>query len=259
MSGPVRRAGSAVAVLTALSGVVGLSGCGQQQPAPVPVPGPTATPTSPTPAATPRVAAPAAATPTAAVEPTTTNTLPPPPAPTGPAPSTAGGLTAAALPVPEGWRAVALDGGEEEGFEGNGTWVHQRDPRYAALDVIGIGCAPVTRDDYADPVAALEGNYEGRGRRPGVGLALQFTDADAAERYFGLYRQQVQACTKPGGPVRTTLVPGVDGLADHRRYDDGEWTEVGRRVGNRVVLVILSDPGFTIKRAAAQAIADQIK
>ena len=58
--------------------------------------------------------------------------------------------------------------------------------------------------------------------------------------------------------MRTTLIDGVDGLADHRRYDDGEWTEVGRRVGNRVVLVILADPGFTIQRAAAQAIADQI-
>ena len=260
MSGPVRRAGAAVALLAALGGTVGLAGCGRPQP--VPLHAPTAAPTSPTATETPLASTPAAstpaATPTTAVEPTTTNTLPPPPAPTGPAPSTAGELTADALPVPAGWRAVALDGGEEEGFEGNGTWVHERDPRYAALDVIGIGCAPVTRDDYADPVAALEGNYEGRGGRPGVGLALQFPDADAAERYFGLYRQQVQACTKAGGPVRTTLIDGVDGLADHRRYDDGEWTEVGRRVGNRVVLVILADPDFIIRRAAARAIAAQI-
>jgi hypothetical protein len=193
-----------------------------------------------------------------AAEPTTTNTLPPPAPPTGPAPSTAGDLGAAALPVPKGWRTVALDGGEEEGFKGNGTWVHERDPRYAAADVIGVGCAPVTRDDYTDPVAALEGNYEGKGRLPGVGLALQFADSGAAERYFTLYRDQVEACTRADGPVRTTLVTGVDGLVDHRTYDDGEWTEIGRRTGNRVVLVILADPEHTMTRTAAQAILDQI-
>ena len=193
-----------------------------------------------------------------AAEPTTTNTLPPPPPPTGPAPSTAGELTAAALPVPKGWRTVALDGGEEEGFEGNGTWVHERDPRYAASDVIGVGCAPVTRDDYTDPVAALEGNYEGQGRRPGVGLAMQFADA-------GRGHALLHALPRPGAGLHHVrragadhLIPGVDGLADHRTYDDGEWTEIGRQTGNRVVLVILADPGHTISRAAAQAILDQI-
>ena len=33
------------------------------------------------------------------------------------------------------------------------------------------------------------------------------------------------------------------GLADHRTYDDGEWTEIGRQTGNRVILVILADHG----------------
>ena len=160
--------------------------------------------------------------------------------------------------MPKGWKTVALDGGEEEGFEGNGTWVHERDPRYAAADVIGVGCAPVTRDDYTDPVAALEGNYSGPGRRPGVGLAMQFVDADAASRYFTLYRQQVEACAQGDGPVQVTVIKGVDGLADRRRYDDGDWTEIGRQVGNRVVLVILSDPGHKMSRAATQAVLTQI-
>ena len=170
----------------------------------------------------------------------------------------AGELSADALPVPAGWRTEALDGGEEEGFEGNGTWVHARDPRYAAQDVIGVGCAPVTRDDYADPVAALEGNYASKGGAPGVGLALQFADPDAARHYFDLYRGQVQACSTKNGPVHITMITGVDGLADHRRYDDGEWTEVGRQTGDRVTLVILSDPGGKIDRAAAQAILNQM-
>jgi hypothetical protein len=260
MPRPVGRLGAALLVLAGMVSLVACSG-------PETVPAPTAPPSSRTGTALPSstasatgggTAAPTAAA-TVAAEPTTTNTLPPPPPPTGPAPSTAGELTAKALPVPKGWRTVALDGGEEEGFEGNGTWVHERDPRYAAADTIGVGCAPVTRDDYSDPIAALEGNYERSGRLPGVGLAMQFADPAAAERYFTLYRTQVEACTMAGGPVRTTLIADVDGLADHRRYDDGDWTEVGRQLGSRVVLVILSDPGHKITPAAAQAILDQIK
>jgi hypothetical protein len=249
-------------VLAALTLTTVTAACTGAEPSPSPT---TPPPTTATASATPsgRTLAPtgtprASATPLA-VEPTTTNTLPPPSPPTAPAPSVAGELTADALPVPAGWRTVALDGGEEEGFEGNGTWVHERDPRHAAQDVIGVGCAPVTRDDYADPVAALEGNYASKRGAPGVGLALQFADPDAARRYFDLYREQVEACTTKAGPVRTTMITGVDGLADRRRYDDGEWTEVGRQAGNRVILVILSDPGGKIDRVAAQAILDQMR
>jgi hypothetical protein len=171
----------------------------------------------------------------------------------------AGKLTTHALPVPAGWRTVALKGGDEDGFKGNGTWVHARDPRYAAQDVVGVGCAPVTRDDYTDPVAALEGNYTSKGGAPGVGLAMQFADAGTARRFFELYRKQIQACTGRSGPVRITMISGVNGLADHRRYDDGDWTEVGRQTADRVILVILSDPGRTIGRAAASKIANQIR
>jgi len=256
----VRRFGAALALLAGAASLVACSGpqTGPAPTAPPPSPSATALP-SPTVSATGGGAAAPTTTATVAAEPTTTNTLPPPPPPTGPAPSTAGELTAKVLPVPKGWRTVALDGGEEEGFEGNGTWVHERDPRYAAADTIGVGCAPVTRDDYTDPVAALEGNYEGPGRLPGVGLAMQFADAGAAEHYFTLYRNQVEACTNADGPVQTTLVTGVDGLVDHRRYDDGDWTEIGRQTGNRVVLVILADPGHRMTRAAAQAVLDQIR
>jgi hypothetical protein len=255
------RAGLAVLTLTLATG---LYGCSTARPAAAPTPPlitasstESASPATPTPGPT----ATAAATRASAlpVEPTTTNTLPPPSPPTAPAPSAAGELKADALPVPAGWRTVALDGGDEEGFEGNGTWVHTRDPRYAAQDVIGVGCATVTRDDYADPIAALEGNYASKSGAPGIGLALQFADPDAARHYFELYRKQAEACTTKPGPVRTTMITGVTGLADHRRYDDGEWTEVGRQVGDRVILVILSDSGRKIDRAKAQAILDQIR
>jgi hypothetical protein len=195
-------------------------------------------------------------------EPTTTNTLPPPPAPTAAAPSTAGDLRASALPVPAGWRTVARRGSEEEGYRGNGTWVHARDPRYAAQDVITVGCADVTRDDYPDPVAALAGDYIDARKRPGVGLALEFADADAAGRYWARYTDQVRACRTLRDPVHTELVAagprGPDELVDRRTYPDSEWTEVARRSGTRIRLVILTDPGHQITAARARRLLDQM-
>ena len=206
--------------------------------------------------ADPATAGPVAVDP--APEPTTTNTLPAPPPPSDPAPSTAGVLTADALPVPTGWSTVVREGGTEEGFQGNGTWVHARDPRYAAQDAITIGCADVTRDDYPDPVAALEGNYTDDDGAPGVALALEFLDEAAAAAYWRQYTAQVEACRTPGGPVQTELVEGLPGLLDRRTYPDGDWTEVGRRAGTRITLVILSDEGHRISEAEARALLEQL-
>jgi hypothetical protein len=194
----------------------------------------------------------------APVEPTTTNTLPPPPPPSGPAPSTAGSLSAKSLPTPSGWQTAALEGGDEEGFRGNGTWVHARDPRYAAHDVIAVGCAAITRDDYPDPTAALEGNYIDPSGDPGVGLVLEFTDEQAATDYFQLYRDQVEACTTTDEPVHTTIISGTSGLVDRRIYPDSKWTEIVEQRGKIITLIILNDPDQAIGRASAQRILDQI-
>lgn len=191
-------------------------------------------------------------------EPTTTNTLPPPPPPSGPAPSTAGGLSDRSLPIPSGWGTAVLDGGDEEGFLGNGTWVHARDPRYAAHDVIALGCVAVTRDDYTDPTAALEGNYQNRSGDGGIGLVLEFDDEQAASHYFELYRRQVQSCTTRDEPVHTTILSGVSGLVDRRTYPDSKWTEIAERNGRRITLIILTDPGHSISKASAQRILNQI-
>ena len=195
----------------------------------------------------------AAATPSEIPEPTTTNTLPPPSAPTAPAPSTAGDLDARALPVPPGWRTVAREGGEEEGYLGNGSWLHGRDPRYAAFDAITIGCAPITRDDYPDPTAALEGTYD-RSGEPGIGLVLQFAGPAQARAYFEQYVRQVDACRGPDAPVQIERLPSSRGLIDRRAYDDGSWTEIAGRVDRRVTLVILSDPGRDVDAAQADEI-----
>lgn len=245
--------------LAALACAATLSACTPSVPT-GPATAPAATSTAPA------QSAPAAATasPPAIVEPTTTNTLPPPPEPTGPAPSTAGRLTAAALPVPAGWRSVALPGGDEEGYLGNGTWVHARDPRYAAQAVASVGCADVTRDDYRDPVAALEGSYR-RGEEIGVGLVLEFADAAAAASYFTLYRAQIEACEEPGQVVETevlatpTAPDGGQGLVDRRTDSGAAWTEVVEQNGPRLTLIILGDADARITAGAAQDVLDQIR
>jgi hypothetical protein len=107
------------------------------------------------------------------------------------------------------------------------TWVHARDPRYAAQDMIALGCAAVTRDDYTDPTAALEGNYQNRSGDGGIGLVLEFDDERAASHYFELCRRQAQSCTTRDEPVKPRL-SGVSGLVDRRTYP----TASGRRSPN---------------------------
>ncbi|MET1006716.1 MAG: hypothetical protein ABWX96_14290 [Propionibacteriaceae bacterium] len=185
------------------------------------------------------------------VEPTTTNTLPPPPRPSKPAPSTAGPLSAKSLPVPDGWKTVVRKGGSEAGFEGNGTWVRGRDPRYAAQDVITLGCAVVTRDDYSDPTAALEGSYQKEGQ-PGIGLVLQFSSDAKASDFYALYLRQVRACSVGSTGLLIKVVATDPGLIDQRSAPDGDWTEVGALVGRRLTLVILGDPGHRITQQQSE-------
>lgn len=256
-----RLAAGAAAILTIVAG------CTTETPAdPSPASAPTVESTAgptddatagPTAGATTGPTRAATRTPSAAApEPTTTNTLPPPAART-PEPSTAGVLTARSLPVPRGWRTVVREGGPEEGYLGNGTWTHGRDPRYAARDTITVGCAPVTRDDYPDPDVALEGTYEDAAGAPGVALAMQFASPQTAAAYWSGYLGQLAACTDPAGPVLITVVDAGDSLINHRAYPDGEWTEVGLLAGPRVTLMIMSDAQLRIGRTeAAEIVAD---
>ena len=150
-------------------------------------------------------------------------------------------------------------GGSEEGYLSNGTWVHARDPRYAANDVLTLGCAEVTRDDYADPTHALEGTYaKGKGQA-GIGLVLQFGTASTARDFYTRYLQQVSACRGTDGPVMTTVLGSRLGLIDRRSYPDGDWTEVGALDGSRLTLVILNDPGHRISVAQSEVLLRQIR
>lgn len=165
--------------------------------------------------------------------------------------------------MPRGWRPVARKGGGEQGYLGNGSWTHARDPRYAAQDVITVGCASITRDDYTDPVAALEGTYGRKGAidsEPGVGDVLQFKNAANAATYYRHYLGQVGACNDPDGQVYAKIISSDHGLIDQRVYDGStDWTEIAKLTGDRVTLIILTDPGHKITRAAAEAVLAKIK
>lgn len=159
--------------------------------------------------------------------------------------------------MPAGWKTVARKGGSEEGYQGNGTWVHARDPRYAAHDVITLGCADITRDDYPDPVSALEGTYQ-RSGQPGIGLVLQFADAAKAKTYATAYRRQVASCRGADPPVRAKILPSSYGLIDQRSSSDGDWTEAVRLQDSRLTLVILSDPGHRVSRAQVESLLQSV-
>ena len=58
--------------------------------------------------------------------------------------------------------------------------------------------------------------------------------------------------------MRITIETDVGGLVDRRTYPDSEWTEIAERNGRRITLIILSDPGHNLSKAAAQRILDQI-
>jgi hypothetical protein len=166
-------------------------------------------------------------------------------------------LSAKSLPVPSGWKTVVRKGGSEEGFEGNGSWVRGRDPRYAANDIITLGCATVTRDDYPDPTAALEGSYEKAGQS-GIALALQFATKAKAKDFYAVYTRQVRACAGSAGPVSIRIISSERGLIDQRSYPDGDWTEVGALRGDRLTLIILSDPGHRISPAQSERLLSAI-
>jgi len=257
--GTSRLLGTGTALI--MLGGLGLAACSGKAPAPgAATQAPSATSaTGPIPSATAARGTDTPSTSPTVVEPTTTNTLPPPTVANKPAPKKSGPLTAAALPVPHGWHAVALAGGPDEGYQGNGTWVHGRDPRYAAQEVITIGCAAITRDDYRDPLHALEGTYENAAGAQGVGLVLQFSGPEPAARFYDLYRSQVAACTTTDNPVRTTIIPSSAGLIDHRRYPGADWTEVAKLSGARLTMIILSDPGYKISKQAAERLLGQIR
>ncbi len=154
--------------------------------------------------------------------------------PASPAATTAGELDRTSLPQPDGWDRVALDGSPDEGFTGNGTWLHAVDPARKGSDVLAIGCAATTTDAPA-PIAALEGNLSSEGR-PGVSIAMQFASDGAAQEYFAVWQSQMRACI---GTSVTELETSDDTWWGHWDVDGSLWSEAAGQRGDTVKLTLL--------------------
>ncbi len=182
--------------------------------------------------------------------------LPAPPMPSTPAASAAGGLTEKTLPAPPGWKPVVAAGGPDEGYIGNGTAARARDPRYAAYEILAIGCAPVTRADWTDPTGALEVEL-GNGSQQGFGEALQFATAANATTWFTVWKQQLTACTDV--PNVTIVTQGPNRLIGRRDYGSGEsYAELALVEGRLIRLYILADPQQQLNSTTVQQFADTL-
>lgn len=181
--------------------------------------------------------------------------LPAPSEASTPAASTAGRLSTASFPLPTGWKPVADGGGAEKGYLGNGTPAHARDPRYAAYELMAVGCATVKRSTWTDPTAALEVTLA-KGQAKGVADALEFSTAQQASAWFGLWKEQVQAC-RSGNDPRTTGSGDATSWVGTRSYAGGDsWSETAAVTGSTVRLYAL--PG-TIGTAAQRALLAQLR
>lgn len=167
----------------------------------------------------------------------------PPPAPTAPAPTTAGGLSETDVATAEGWHPTAKPGGPEEGFLGNGTWVHATSPEHSGYAAIALGCTELGA--YPAPVAALEGNLTDDAGHPGVGLTLEFANAADAGAYFAEWVRQAEACDG----AATQKVSATDDTWLGRRHLDTVWSETAGVRGNTVRLLIVNSPDADLSGA----------
>ena len=216
--------------VAAALGAVVLAGCA---PAPTPTEPPSAPPrptvsVPPQPSSAPASAASTTRSPEPALPPQE-----PPPAPVSPAPSTAGSLGEADVAKAEGWTPTARPGSSEEGYLGNGTWVHAVSAEHSAYAAIALGCAELGA--YPQPTAALEGTLAGPEGRPGVGVTLEFAGADEARGYFDEWVRQAKACE---GTATELLSLDADTWVGRRNLET-LWSETVGVRGERVVLLIV--------------------
>lgn len=161
--------------------------------------------------------------------------VPEPQAPSGPAATTAGSLDESSLPVPSPWEPVVREGSIDEGYLGNDSWVHEVDPVLRGAGTLAVGCDDAPPDlTGMVPTAALEGTLELDGA-PGIVLALEFADDDAAAAYFDEYLRQLALCE---GDVVAQV--GSSGDRWWGRRDLGDiWSEAAALDGNVATFVIL--------------------
>jgi hypothetical protein len=162
--------------------------------------------------------------------------------------TTSGSLKRASLPLARvlgsGWKARVDGGSVEDGYTGNGTPSVARDPEDTVIAVRPIGCAEESVYAEALPVPrfALEVDYRHRTGANGVGLALEFADAQAASEFFEVYTRSLALCRSGGsGATRVTVQasPGADAVATVTvdPLEQTTWRELAERSGRVVRLL----------------------
>lgn len=167
--------------------------------------------------------------------------------------TTSGPLTKSDLPAAKdlgsAWQPYVDPGGH--GYQGNGSFVRERNVREVAMSLVPLGCSEVGRPPGLPvPEHALEATFRGPGGRAAVALVLEYADQTAAVAMVDQLARLLASCPKPGDEVdRRTLVvellrPDRDTIQDVRREvgpgaADAVWSEVVVREGNRVGLTIV--------------------
>ncbi|GAA1396209.1 hypothetical protein GCM10009599_23460 [Luteococcus peritonei] len=150
-------------------------------------------------------------------------------------------------------------GSIEEGFLGNGTPAHARDPRYAAYEIMSVGCAEVKRDSWTDPTHALEVSLA-KGPAKGMAEAMVFADAQQARTWFTQWTAQLKACEGSSNPKTTASSTTADSWIGRRSYGSADgWAEVGAVMDNTVRLYLLADPDGAITTQQQQALLAQVR
>jgi D-alanyl-D-alanine carboxypeptidase len=163
-----------------------------------------------------------------------------------PADRVAGPLDARSMPAPSilgsGWRRFADPGGPEDGWVGNGTFVHARNARGAAVGVLPLGCAARASAALPAPRFALQGSYVSRDSRSAQAVVMQFVTRADAVTYFAGLEQRLLRCTTADGPsgvsVRALHVTrrSFDGVRTYAGHQT--WREADRRSGARVTVLL---------------------
>ena len=163
----------------------------------------------------------------------------------GPPDSRSGDLGQEDLPAPgalgKGWEYRVDKGNPEDGYVGSGEPAIARDPASVMAAITPLGCPP---QQMPMPARALEVTYE-RKSVPGVGLILQFAEAEAAQQFFATHTDVLRDCVDAKRVDVDVLHDSSSGFVSSRTEQLGRtptWVEGLTVDGEEVRLIAIADP-----------------
>lgn len=161
------------------------------------------------------------------------------------------------LPVPadlgRGWDYRVDLGNAEDGYVGSGQPATAREPESVLAAITPLGCRP---RQLPKPESALEVTYS-KGKVPGVGLVLRFSDSQNAERFFAEHAQVLKRCVGSKG-VDLAVERASNRLIVTTRTEQlggtPVWTEGIGLQGEEVMLIAVADPTAVGVRSVLSAL-----